>query len=216
MRSDELAVEQFRSSAAQSRHQPCERDLGRIALAAEHAFAAEHAVEADAIEPADQLAPAPAFDRMRLAEFVKPLVARGDAVADPAFAAAVAPRRRAVVHHIGESAVARHREPPAPQGPGKRAGEMEAVEREDRAFARLYPENLRVVAMVGHGKDAAAISEHQQVRVYDRWRSGGVHAASLAKPADKILPADVEEDFCRQSPCHRPRQPLEAPAPAGV
>jgi len=185
---DELAVEQFGAGAAQGRNQPGQRDLGGIGHPAEHAFAAERPIETDSIQSADHGLPAgfiglPAFDRMRVAELVEPLIACRDAVADPAFAAAllVSSRRGTGLHHIGEGGVARDGEAPAPQRPRQRAREVEAVQRQNRPLARLDPEYLGIVAMIGHREDAAAIGEHQQLGVDDRRRCGSVHGRTLAE-----------------------------------
>jgi len=179
----ELAVEQFGAAAPQGSDQPGQRHFRSVAFPAEHAFAAEHALEADAVEAADEsplpvaVAP-PAFDRMGVPEFMEPLIAGGDAAADPAFAAVAGiadrARRGAAFHHFGKSLVAGHFETAAAQSPGKRARKVEAVEGKDRAAAWLHPENLRIFAVVGHRKDAAAVSEHQQFRV-DYRRGGSVH-----------------------------------------
>ena len=46
----ELAVEKREIADLEARDEPCQRDLGRIGLPAEHAFAEERAAEADAVE----------------------------------------------------------------------------------------------------------------------------------------------------------------------
>ncbi len=185
---DELAIEQLGAGAAKGHYQPGQRDLGGVGHPAEHAFAAEHTIEADPIKSADHGPLAvfiglPAFDRMRLAELVEPLITCRDAVADPAFAAAllVSSRRGAGFHHIGEGGVASDGEAPTPQRPRQRAREVEGVQRQDRPLARLDPEYLGIVAVVGHREDAAAISEHQQFGVDDRRRCGSVHRRSVAE-----------------------------------
>jgi hypothetical protein len=120
---------------------------------------------------------------MRLSHCVQLLVARGDAVADPAFAAAVAARRGAGVHDFGKSCVAGEREALAPQRARQRVRQVEPVERQDRPLARLDPEYLGIITMIGHGKDAAAVGEHQQFGVDDRRGDASVHVPILAKVA---------------------------------
>ena len=164
---DELAVKQAPARAAHRRDKPRQRDLGRVRPAREHRFAAEHPVEADAVEPADENAGAvlgllPAFDRMRVAEFVQTLVAGLDAVADPA-ALAIAARHRASLDHLRERGVARDREPAAPQGACQRVREVEPVERKDGAQPWLDPEDVRIVPPVRHREDSRAIGEQQQL-----------------------------------------------------
>jgi hypothetical protein len=183
VRGDELAVEQLRASTAQRDHQPGKRDLGCIGYTAEHRFAAEHAIETHAVEAADQLAVVPAFERMRLPHRMQLLVARRDAVADPAFTAAVAARGGTGIHDIGESCIAGEREALAPQRAGKRARQVEPVERQDGSLARFDPEYLGIVTMIGHGKDAAAVGEHQQFGIDDRRGDASVHRSILAKVA---------------------------------
>jgi len=45
---------------------------------------------------------------------------------------------------------------------------VESTERQDRAETRLYPEDLRVVPAVRHGKDPAAVGEHEEFRLDHR------------------------------------------------
>jgi len=52
---------------------------------------------------------------------------------------------------------------------------MKAVQRQYRAQAGLYPEDVRVVAPVRHREDAATVREHQQLGLYDGRADGRVH-----------------------------------------
>ena len=65
----------------------------------------------------------------------------------------------------GEIAVAGDRELARAERPPQRAREVEAIERDDRAVARLDPEQLVGVAAVGHREDAGGIALKQQARV---------------------------------------------------
>ena len=71
MLGDELAVEQGEVAGLEPCDQPGERNLGRVADAAEHAFAEESAAELYAIEPADKLALLADFDRVRMTRRVQ-------------------------------------------------------------------------------------------------------------------------------------------------
>ena len=192
----ELTVQQRHPGLSQRRHQPGNGDLGRVALAAEHAFAAEHAVKPDAVEPPNQpprtvRTGLPTLDGMGEAEMVEVLVAGLDAMADPAasFISIVADRAGggAGFDDLRERLIACHRESPSPQRARQRVREMEAIERQNRAQARLDPEDFRVVAAVRHRKDAAAISEHQQFRGDKRGGLGGVHGRTVANLAQARL-----------------------------
>ncbi len=165
MRRDELAIEQGHAAAPQCRDQPCQRDLGSVRLTAEHAFAAEHPVKPHAIESADQLAVTPALNRVRLPQPVQRHIARFDAVADPALAAAVFSRGRAGLHHLAEGGVASHRKRAAPQRSGQRVRAAETIQRQDRAAVWLNPEDVRIIPRIRHRKNPAAIGEHQHLRI---------------------------------------------------
>jgi len=184
VRSDELAVQQLRPAPTQRRHQPGERDFRRVGPAGEHRFAAERPVEPDAVQAADKLPPAiavvlPAFDRVRLAQGVQLFVARLDAMADPAPLAVLA-GGGAGFEDIVKGGVAGDGELAAPQGPRQRMRKMEAVQRQDRPQARLYPEHLWVVAPVRHREYPAAIGQHQQFGSDDLGRVRRVHRVALA------------------------------------
>ena len=90
------------------------------------------------------------------------------------------------------------------QGPRERAGEVESVERQDRPLPRLDPEDLGIVARVGHREDAAAVGEQQQRRVDDRGGGRGVHGGRIAGARRG------------RNACLRFRHPVGASAPAGV
>ena len=173
MPGDELAIEQHRAGAAQGRHQPGQRHLRCIARPAEHRFAAKHPVESDAVEPAQQRAVPPALDRMRIAQLVQGNVAARNPAADPGFVG-VAPGLRAGFDHRRESLVAGNLKGAAAQHFGQRMRAMEAVQRQHRTAARLDPEDLRIVARVGHRKDSTAIGEQQQLRINQRRGGGGL------------------------------------------
>ena len=229
MRGDELAVEQFGPAPPQRRDQPGQRHFRRIARAAEHALAAESPVEADAIEAADKVSRAvlvglPAFDRVRLAQFMQPLIAGGDAPADPAFAVFAPARCGAGLHHRGEGGVAGDGEAAPPQSARQRAREVEAVQWQDRPAPWLHPEDLGVLAVVGHREDAAAIGKHQQVGVDDRRLGRRVHPAALAgraRPgeggwAGGFPGKRITRSLFARRACQCVHHRLEAAPPAGV
>ena len=209
----ELAIEQFRAAAPQRRDQPGERHFRGIAGPAEHRFAAENPVEPDPVEPADQPISSvrgwlPAFKAMGMAEPVQLEIARHDSRTDPAFAAFAvvsgAARRGALFHHPGKGHIAGDAVAPAPQGARQRARAMKAAQRQDRAGVRLDPEHLGIIAAVGHGEDAAAIGQQQQVGRNRAGLMGAVHAGQCSKLRQRRQP-------CLPGPCA-----LEPPAPTGV
>src|SRR3712207_1182364 len=132
----ELAVEEPVAAYDEARHQPGERHLRGVFPEREHAFAEEGGAEVDAVEPADQLAPLPAFDRMGVAMLVEADEALLDLAVDPGF---VAPGAGA--QHAGEVFVAGDVVDAATHRFPERAGEAEAVERDDGAAAGLDPED---------------------------------------------------------------------------
>lgn len=83
MRRDELAIEQLPSPRAEPRDKMRERDLRRVARAADHRFAEKGAPERYAVKPADQIVAVPAFDAVRVAKAKQPVVARLDDRVDP-------------------------------------------------------------------------------------------------------------------------------------
>lgn len=180
----ELAVQQFRAAPAQRRDQPGQRHFRGIGNPAEHRFAAEHPIEPHAIKPADQIAVLPAFDRMGRALAVQFAIARLDPLADPGFAR-IGAGRGAGLHHGPEGPVAGYGKAPAPERPGERARTAESIKRQDRAPARLHPEDFRIVAGVGHREDPAAIGQHQHVGRNDRLGHWRVHELAIADRCDR-------------------------------
>ena len=156
----ELAVEQREIADLEARDQPGERDLRRVGRAAEHAFAEEGAAELHAVEAADQRVAVPHLDRMGVARAVEREHRVLELGVDPGLLAVGAGG-----DHAGEIAVAGDREPARAERPAERARDVEAVERDDRAVARLDPEQLVRVAAVGHREDAGGIALKQQARV---------------------------------------------------
>ena len=156
----ELAVEQPESADDEARHQPGQRHLRRIRSKREHALAEEGAAEPHAVEAADKFLILPAFDRMGVTESVEQIVALLDLAVDPGFLAL-----RAIVHDGGEHLIVSYGEGARPDRLAKRAGHAEAVEGDDRAAARLHPEDLVGVATVRHRKHADGVGAQQQVRI---------------------------------------------------
>ena len=159
-----LAIEQPRPRAAQRRDQPRQRHFGRIGHAAEHRFAAERAVKPHPVKPADQPVILPAFQRMSVAQRVQLQIARLDPPADPGIPAITA-RRGTGQQHLVKRGVAGDAKAPAPQRARQRVRQLEPVQRQDRAFARLHPEQFIIVAAVRHREDPAAIGQQQHGRI---------------------------------------------------
>ncbi|KQM18764.1 hypothetical protein ASE49_06325 [Novosphingobium sp. Leaf2] len=103
-----------------------------------------------------------------MAQAVQVFVASLNAMADPAaagfliIASAHAARRGAGIHDLRERPVAGHREMSAPQRAGQRVRDAQAVQGQDGAQARLYPEDFRVLAVIRHREYPAAVRQHQQ------------------------------------------------------
>ncbi|GGZ93039.1 hypothetical protein GCM10011617_11000 [Novosphingobium arvoryzae] len=108
-------------------------------------------------------------------------VAGGDPSADPRIVR-FASGGGASGHDLGKGGIAGHAEPAPAQRAGQRTRHVQAIERQDRALARFHPEHIRIVARVGHREHAAAIGQHQQVRVKRLRGYGGVHGGRLAEP----------------------------------
>jgi hypothetical protein len=49
-----------------------------------------------------------------------------------------------------------------------------AIKRQDAPVLGFHPEDVGIIARIGHGKDAAAIGQQQQ-RGFDDFRAGRVH-----------------------------------------
>jgi len=162
----ELAIEHTESGALHARDQPGERHFARIRHAAEHALPTKHSVEGDAVKTADEaivseLVRLPAFEAVRMARMVERLIARFDAVADPAFGKGLA-RFRAGGDRGGEIPVAGDAKAILPDGLAQALGNMKLIERKDRPLARLHPEHFGIVPVIGHRKQASAIGGQQQ------------------------------------------------------
>jgi hypothetical protein len=61
----ELAVEQGETADPQPGDEPGDRDLGRVARAADHALAEERAAKREAVKAAGEAVAVPYLDRMR-------------------------------------------------------------------------------------------------------------------------------------------------------
>ncbi len=171
MPGDELAIEQDSARAEQRCHQPGQGHLRAIAGPAEHRFAAEHPVEPYPVKPAQQGTLVPALDRMRVTLLVQRDVAARNPAADPGFVS-ITSRLCTGFDYCGEGLIAGHLKGAAAQHFGQRMRTMKLVQRQHCTAPRLDPEDLRILACVGHRKDAAAISQQQQSRI-DRRRGGG-------------------------------------------
>jgi hypothetical protein len=156
----ELAVEQREAADLEPGDQPRERNLRCVGPAAEHALAEEGPAQFHAIEAADERAIAPDFDGMSVTGGVKRMHRPLEFGIDPGFLAVGASGDDAA-----EIGIARHREAARPQRSSKRAGQMEPIERQDRAIARLDPEQLGGIAAVGHREDARCVTLQQETRI---------------------------------------------------
>jgi hypothetical protein len=120
----------------------------------------------------------PAFERMGVAKRVEPVIATGDAVADPRIISRFS-GGGARCDDIGKGVVAGDGEFCAPEGFGQRAAALKAIEWQDGAFFGFDPENITVITRIGHRKNAAAIGQHQQFWIQGRG-DGGVHGVWVA------------------------------------
>lgn len=164
MRGDELAIEQFPPAGDEPRDEVRERDLRRIAGAADHRFAEKGAPERDAVKPADELAVVPTFHAVGMADLEQPVVARLDHRVDP--------RRRPVARglgaerdHVGKGAVGGDAETVGDERLFQAVREAKAIERQDRAQPRFDPMDRRVIRPVGHRENTLRIGTQQQRRV---------------------------------------------------
>ena len=147
------------------RHEPGERDLRGVGSPAEHRFAEKGTPQFDPVQATGEGALAglvvmPAFDRMG--------VARGVEVARRLLNGAVDPRFAAIgagADDVVERGVMGNGEAPRAQPSPERARTMEAIKRENRALARLDPEDLGGVAAVGHRENPRGIALEQQAGI---------------------------------------------------
>lgn len=168
MRGQELAVEQLPAARDQPRDEMRERDLRRVARAADHRFAEKGASERHAIEAADEAVPLPAFDAVRMAEAKEPRIARLDQRVDPR-GRAVGRGLGAQRHHPGEGGVGGDAKAVGNDDLFQAARQAEPVQGQDRAQPRLDPMHRRVVGPVGHREQPLRIGAEQQ-RGVDRVR----------------------------------------------
>jgi hypothetical protein len=83
----ELRVEESEAAIFEPRHEIDERDLARVARAAEHALAKESAAEMHAVQSASELPVLPHLDRVAMAEREQLTIKAPDAPIDPGRAA---------------------------------------------------------------------------------------------------------------------------------
>jgi hypothetical protein len=156
----ELAIEKGEVPDLEARDQPCERDLGRVGAAAEHALAEEGAAELHAVKAADQPILVPDLDRMSVARAVERQHGALELGVDPRLLAVGAGS-----NHGREVAVVGDFEPSRAQRPAERAREVEAVEGNDRPVPRFDPEQLLGVTAVGHREDPGGIAVKEEAGV---------------------------------------------------
>ena len=176
----ELAIEQPVAAHDQPRDEPGERDLRSVGARGEHALAEEGAAELDAVDASDERAIGPAFDRMGMAEPMEEIVAAFDLVVDPGLLTV-----GAMTDDRIEGAIGRHFECAANERLAQRARHFETVQRQDRAAARLDPEDLCGVPAVGHREDPGGIGAQQQIWIQNR------HCGELervARPVNRLEP----------------------------
>ncbi|KPF53398.1 hypothetical protein IP65_13525 [Novosphingobium sp. AAP1] len=106
---------------------------------------------------------------MGMAQGVERAIAFADTLRNPAVLRAIA-RGRARIDHGIERGVAGDGKAPPAQRACQRVRAMKAIERQDRAQARLHPIDIGIVAAIGHGKDPGAIGPEQQIG-----RNDGIH-----------------------------------------
>ena len=160
----ELAVEQGEAARLQPCDEPGERDLRRVGATADHRFAEERTPQRQTVQAADQCVALPAFDRMRIAHAVERHEHLFDAVVDPGFRPVVG-AFRAQLDHPFERGVGGDAEPVARDRLAQRRGQVKAVDRQDRACARLHPIDAIGIARIGHREDAHRIGPQHQFRV---------------------------------------------------
>ena len=158
----ELAIEQAKAALDQPRHEMDQRHLRGVALAAEHAFAEEGRAHRDAVEAADQPAVDPALDAVGVAAPVQLGVELDDRLVDPALGMAGS-RLGAGAHGVGEGGIGAHLEAAGADRALQPLRQVEGVERQHRAQARIEPVELGVVAALAHREDADAVGLQQEV-----------------------------------------------------
>jgi len=161
---DELAVEQAETADLEARDQPGERDLRRVAFAAEHAFPEEGAAQPHAVEPADQKAVAPAFDRMGMAAPVEIGIGGFDRGVYPGVGPVIG-RFRALRHDLGKGGVTGDGEAIRTDHLGQRARQAELVDRQYTALLGLDPIDVVGATAVRHREHADRIGSEEQVGV---------------------------------------------------
>lgn len=179
---DELAIEQGETAGAKPRHQPGQRDLGCVPRSTEHAFAEEGATQANTIDTADQCAALPHLDAVGAAEPVEVGHGVGDRRIDPRLRPV-----RATFEHAGEVAVASDRELTGAHSPRERSRHMEALQWQDRPFARLDPEQVLAVAALGHREDAGGVALKDEAEV-----EHGHEVVGLKRRRDKMASGEVQ------------------------
>ena len=111
-------------------------------------------------------------------------------------------RSRALPDYGGEIGVTGHAKVIAPQHFYQGPRTVKTVQWKNRPAAWLNPENLGIIACIGHRKNAAAIGQKQRFRVDLGRGGGGMHGNFVYGPL--------------QIACHRAVLSLEALPPAGV
>ena len=166
MAGHELAIKQREMADPKARNQPGECDLRGIGHPAEHRLAEEGPAQLHPVKAPDQFALMPAFDRMGMADGVQPQCRPFDHAVDPGLLPV-----RAGQQNLMKRLVASDRESARTDASGQRMRQMEGIQRDDRAAARLYPENVASVAAVGHGEDPGRIAAQQHPGIEPGHRS---------------------------------------------
>lgn len=162
----ELAVEQGETAKTQPRDEPGQCDFRRVGASRHHALTEKGAPDRYAIEAADQFFIFPHLDRMGKTMGVQRAIGLFDRMIDPG-RWAIRRGLGAQGQYLRKGAVGGHAETVAAQRPGERAGQVESIERQRRPALGLYPVDVVIIPVVGHGKDADRIGLKQCERVND-------------------------------------------------
>jgi len=159
----ELCVEQIETAVNEPRHQVYERDFACITLARKHALSKKRGTKLYTVKTTHQAVFPPALDRMRAPFIVELTIQLDQLIVDPGFLT-TASGFSARGHDGREICIDPDLKAVALNCPRQSAGHVKTAKRNDSTLFGRDPDDVRILAPLGHWKKAGGVSTYQQVR----------------------------------------------------
>ena len=155
----ELRIEQLKTGASEVVDGKGQGHFRPVRRAAEHALSEKCASKRNSVHAADQNIVLSNVERMGMTHPMKVQHQVPDRVVDPCLGAV-----GASLQYRFEIPVQCRHDPTPPHAPRQGTRHVKPVQGQDATPSRIDPEDIRIVAPFGHGKDARRIRSQQQFR----------------------------------------------------